>query len=205
MKKYLFIVLLVGVCFGQTIADLNAEQKLQYNRNKLSIDVVQKTIGGVAGNAVHSESWNQWTAYQGLRNKITEYEFFTITGYENEANTIRENYIKSKSKLVNSKIMFGASLSLFAIGWSMINNNNINEIKKELDQVRKEQKNIDLQIRLKEAELAFIVNPKNLKSLNASYLNLISRPISNVENLISNLNSTIKLTNAKVFLNEEIN
>ena len=40
--------------------------------------------------------WNQWTAYQGLRNKFTEYKFFTITGYENEANTIKENYIKSK-------------------------------------------------------------------------------------------------------------
>ena len=117
------MVLLVGFCFGQTIADLNAEQKLQYNRNKLSIDVVQKTIGGVAGNAVHSESWNQWTAYKGLRNKINEYEFFTITGYENEANTIKENYIKSKSKLVNSKIMFGASLSLYAIGWFLIDDN----------------------------------------------------------------------------------
>ena len=98
-----------------------------------------------------------------------------------------------------------AIISVFAIGWSMINNNNINEIKKELDQVRKEQKNIDLQIRLKEAELAFIINPKNLKSLNVSYLNLISRPISNIENLISNFNNTIKLTNAKVFLNKEIN
>ena len=98
-----------------------------------------------------------------------------------------------------------AIISVFAIGWSMIINNNINEIKKELDQVRKEQKNIDLQIRLKEAELAFIINPKNLKSLNASYLNLISRPISNIENLISNFNNTIKLTNAKVSLNKEIN
>ena len=98
-----------------------------------------------------------------------------------------------------------AIISVFAIGWSMIINNSINEIKKELDQVRKEQKNIDLQIRLKEAELAFIISPKNLKNLNASYFNLTSRPISNVENLISNLNNTIKLTNAKVFLNEEIN
>jgi hypothetical protein len=51
-----------------------------------------------------------------------------------------------------------AIISVFANGWTMINNNNINEIKKELDQVRKEQKNIDLQIRLKEAELAFIIN-----------------------------------------------
>ena len=41
--------------------------------------------------------------------------------------------------------------------------------------------------------------------MNASYLNLISRPISNIENLISNLNNTTKLTNAKVFLNKEIN
>ena len=96
-------------------------------------------------------------------------------------------------------------ISVFAIGWSMIINNNINEIKKELDQVRKEQKNIDLQIRLKEAELAFIMNPRNLKNLNASYLNLTSRPISNVENLISKLDNTIKLTNAKVSFNEEIN
>ena len=120
MKKYPFMVLLVGFCFGQTIADLNAEQKLQYNRNKLSIDVVQKTIGGVAGNAVHSESWNQWTAYKGLRNKINEYEFFTITGYENEANTIKENYIKSKSEQAKSEIMFVASLSLYATGWFLI-------------------------------------------------------------------------------------
>ena len=66
MKKYLFIVLLVGFCFGQTIADLNAEQKLQYNRNKLSIDVVQKTIGGVAGNALVKVGIN------GLRTKVYE-------------------------------------------------------------------------------------------------------------------------------------
>ena len=83
-----------------------------------------------------------------------------------------------------------AIISVFAIGWSMIINNNINEIKKELDQVSKEQKNIDLQIRLKEAELAFLINPKNLKNLYSIYLNLTSRPISNAENLISNLNNT---------------
>lgn len=73
---------------------------MQYNRNKLSIDVAQITIGK---DVTHSA--NQWTAYQGLSNKITEYDFFTITGYENEANTSKENYIKSKSELTKSKIM----------------------------------------------------------------------------------------------------
>ena len=109
------MVLLVGFCFGQTIAELNAEQKLQYNRNKLSIDVFQITI---SKDITHSS--NQWTVYQGLRNKINEYEFFTITGYENEANTIKENYIKSKSEQAKSEIMFVASLSLYATGWFLI-------------------------------------------------------------------------------------
>ena len=88
MKKYLFIVLLVWVCFGQTIADLNAEQKLQYNRNKLSIDVVQKTRVGGYGNTI--AGWNQWTAYQGLRNKITEYKFLLLLAMKMKLTPLRK-------------------------------------------------------------------------------------------------------------------
>jgi hypothetical protein len=123
MKKYLIVgMLCIGICLGQTIDDLNTEQKLRYNRNKLSIDIVQKTLGGVVGNNYGSESWNQWTAHKGLGNKITEYEFFAIAGYKNEAKNIKEEYIKSKSKVVNSLLMMGASVPLFFIGGSLIGN-----------------------------------------------------------------------------------
>jgi len=126
MKRYLIVgMLCIGICIGQTIANLNTEQKLRYNRNKLSIDIVQKTLGGFVGNSYGSESWNQWTAYQGLGNKIKEYEFFAITGYKNEAKTIREEYIKSKSKVVNSMIMMGASVPLFFTGISLIGNEHV--------------------------------------------------------------------------------
>ena len=133
MKKYLIVgILCIGFCIGQTNADLNTEQKLQYNRKKLSINIVQKTSGRVVRNNYGSVSWNEWTAYQGLGNKIKEYEFFAITGYKNEAKTIREEYIKSKAKVRNSIIMMGASVPLFIIGGSLIGNVHVTP-KKEHD------------------------------------------------------------------------
>ena len=125
MKEYIVIVILmVGFCFAQTFDDLTEEQKLIYNRNKLSIEVVKKTEGGAVGSSYgniaagsySAESWNKWMAYKGLGIKIPEYEFFYITGYKNEAKDIKEKYLKSKQRLVGSLKMGGAGCSLFLVG-----------------------------------------------------------------------------------------
>ena len=107
MKSY-FVMLffMTGYCFAQTIDDLNQDQKLIYNRNKLSIEVVKKTEGAAAGSAYGNlaagsysgESWNHWIAYKGLGMKISESEFLNLTGYVEEAKMAKGKYENSHSK-----------------------------------------------------------------------------------------------------------
>ena len=96
-------------------------------------------------------------------------------------------------------------VSLFSTAWSMIINNNINDIKKELKQIKKEQLGLDVEIRLQEAELAYIINPNNLKNLNSSYLNLIPKPLVDAKNLYYQYDKSLRITKSKILLKKEIN
>ena len=131
MKEYIVIVfLMVGFCFAQTFDDLTEEQKLIYNRNKLSIEVVTKTEGGafgssqgnIASGSYSSKSWNQWIAYKGLGMKISETEFLNITGYTDEGKKAKERYESLRSK--GCFFLSGCLLSLpaFLVGNADVGN-----------------------------------------------------------------------------------
>ena len=121
---------MTGYCFAQTIDDLNQDQKLIYNRNKLSIEVVKKTEGGAAGSAYGNlaagsysgKSWNHWIAYKGLGMKISETEFLNITGYTDEGGKAKERYESLRSK--GCFFLSGCLLSLpaFLVGIADVGN-----------------------------------------------------------------------------------
>ena len=58
----------------------------EYNNRKVSIEVVKKGLGSFNTNIgiAAGESWRKWTAYKGF-DKISEQEFFSLTGYEDQA------------------------------------------------------------------------------------------------------------------------
>ena len=104
-----------------------------------------------------------------------------------------------------SAIYIVVLVAIFSTTWSMIINNNINSINEEIDQVVQKQIDLDIQIRLKEAELAFITNPKNLKNLNTNFLNLVSRPLTDIRSLNNIYKNSIKITKAQTLVNKETN
>ena len=108
---------IVNIVFAQTISDLNAEQKTIYNRNKLTIEVTQQSMGsgfGGYGSVSYSgQSWYQWRAYRGIGHRISEAEFFKITGYPREASIAMARYNKLKSGHQNSLSLMGGSALAF--------------------------------------------------------------------------------------------
>lgn len=105
---------LMTLLIGQTVDELNDEQKINFNRNKLSIEIVGQSTGsyggygsGLYGGSISTTSWHQWTAYQGMDKKLTEEEYFRLTGYDEEANKAKERYEK-----INNNLMLGAALSI---------------------------------------------------------------------------------------------
>lgn len=90
-----------------TIDDLSGEQKKEYNRGKLSIEVIGQSSGNIGGfgssmfgAATQSTSWYQWTAYQGMGKQLTESEFLKLTGYDDEAQKAAQRMEKMKNILI---------------------------------------------------------------------------------------------------------
>jgi hypothetical protein len=67
-------------------SELSDDQLKEYNNRKVSIEVVKKGLGSFNTNigVAAGESWRKWTAYKGF-DKISEQEFFSLTGYEEQA------------------------------------------------------------------------------------------------------------------------
>ena len=65
---------------------LNDEQLKEFNKRKLSIEIVTKGIGSFNTNIglASGESWRKWTAYKGF-DKISEEQFFSLSGYKDES------------------------------------------------------------------------------------------------------------------------
>jgi hypothetical protein len=88
-----FLVYFVGGVNAQTVDSLTDSEKIEYNRNKLTIEVVGQTTGnfggssygGLFGGRSEGTAWKQWTAYKGMGNPIKESEFYTLVGYDDEA------------------------------------------------------------------------------------------------------------------------
>ena len=89
MKKTKSLILLI-ICtsFGfsqgvddvnlqSVINDLNEEQKLEFFRTKMTIEPALGVFG--------KTTYRNWNAFQGLDKKLSTKEFFSITGYDAEA------------------------------------------------------------------------------------------------------------------------
>ena len=95
--------------------------------------------------------------------------------------------------------------SVFVMGRSMIINNDIDDIEKEIKFIKLHQDKIDQEIQLIDAELAFLINPSNLENLNQNHFNLISKPLINIKNFDKKFSEDTKILVAKDGLNKELN
>ena len=95
--------------------------------------------------------------------------------------------------------------SVFVMGRSMIINNDIDDIEKEIKFIKLHQDKIDQEMQLIDAELAFLINPSNLENLNQNHFNLISQPLINIKNFDKKFSEDIKILVAKDDLNKELN
>ena len=95
--------------------------------------------------------------------------------------------------------------SVFVMGRSMIINNEIDDIEKEIKFIKLHQDKIDQEIQLIDAELAFLINPSNLENLNQNHFNLISQPLINIKNFDKKFSEDTKILVAKDDLNKELN
>ena len=95
--------------------------------------------------------------------------------------------------------------SVFVMGRSMIINNEIDDIEKEIKFIKFHQDKIDQEIQLIDAELAFLINPSNLENLNQNHFNLISQPLINIKNFDKKFSEDTKILVAKDDLNKELN
>ena len=109
-----------------TIDDLTPTERTEYDNKKLSIETRGQGVGGGGGIVVSMETWTRWYAYQGFR-KISEEEFFMITGREEQAaqtkayksKNIRLWTIGMGTMLVGAGIMGGnlsVGLPVFMVG-----------------------------------------------------------------------------------------
>lgn len=114
MKGLILITGMVGIISGQTIDDLSDEQKREFNRAKISIEVIGQSTGniggygsGLFGATFQSTSWFQWAAYQGMGKQLTEADFFTLTGYDDEAQKAAE-----RAERINNSLVYGSIAGL---------------------------------------------------------------------------------------------
>ena len=86
--RCLFLLILASIVAFPALCsdenDLSPDQRRLYNRLKLSVEAAGQTFGTVGPTTVSAETWIKWTGYKGL-NKVSEAEFFSIAGYEEEA------------------------------------------------------------------------------------------------------------------------
>lgn len=78
-------ILMFGIVkpiFSQT--GLSTEQKREYEKKKLSVEVTGMAMGSYSAGMISATSWRKWHSYEGFT-PISEEEFFRKTGYEREA------------------------------------------------------------------------------------------------------------------------
>lgn len=93
----LLIIMNINI-YSQDIGSLTIEQKKEYNRRKLTVELLSKadatggaaSFGGgiIAGfSGVGSTSWR---AFEGLSSPLTAEEFFRVAGYNKEAEDLKK-------------------------------------------------------------------------------------------------------------------
>ena len=98
MKNPLAILLLLfSFVSAQDIESLTAEQKKEYNRRKITVELESTQGGAIVGNAFFSNQRDIWKAYRGISEKLTKVEFYRIVGYKEEANRLEEKRQRIKA------------------------------------------------------------------------------------------------------------
>ncbi len=105
------VVFCSAVALAQSPEDLTEEQRREYQRRKLTIQVRNIVLGDISSRAkgatLRAGTMKQWRAHEGIGHIISEEEFFSIAGYENEA----EKAAARKKRIV-SVFVAGAALSV---------------------------------------------------------------------------------------------
>ncbi len=111
MKKIiiLFLSLVIATSFliSQGVENLTDDQKIEYNKRKLTVEKALETSNGMLG--FLGIKINTWRAFRGLTHQIENEEFFRITGYDEEANEVKKTL-----KDANSKELLGKGLSFIS-------------------------------------------------------------------------------------------
>ena len=86
--------------FSQSIENLTTDQKKEYNRKKLTVEKVSESSGNMGWYwGFFAKKVDTWRAFKGLANQIEAEEFFRISGYTEEANTVKKNLEDANSKI----------------------------------------------------------------------------------------------------------
>ena len=93
----------IALLSGQSTDGLTDDQKKEYNRTKITVEKVTEQTGGMGWYwSFFSKRVDTWRAFKGLSDYIEAEEFFTITGYDEEANKV-----KNRLATANGNITLG--------------------------------------------------------------------------------------------------
>ena len=116
IKLVLGLMLSITSVYSQSIENLTSDQKKEYNRKKLTVEQVSETSGGMGWYwGLFSKRVDTWRAFKGLANQIEPEEFFRITGYTEEANTVKKNLEDANSKIVMGWVLYLGGLVVSVI------------------------------------------------------------------------------------------
>ena len=102
IKSTIFNTLLIIIMniniYSQDIGSLTIEQKKEYNRRKLTVELLSTAdakggatyFGGVNIAAFSAVSSSSWCAFEGLSIPLTAEEFFRVAGYNKEAEDLKK-------------------------------------------------------------------------------------------------------------------
>lgn len=105
------LILTISTVSSQSVENLTADQKKEYNRRKLTVEKVSETSGGMGWYwGFFSKRINTWRAFRGLANQIEGEEFFRLTGYDDEADKVRKNLEDANSMIYGGAILYVGGL-----------------------------------------------------------------------------------------------
>lgn len=116
----LLLIIMNITIYPQDIGSLTIEQKKEYNRRKLTVELLSNAgalgvaapLGGGTIASISAVSSTSWRAFEGLGSPLTAEEFFRIAGYNKEAEDIKKknDYLINKNRL-NLVLFFGGLMS----------------------------------------------------------------------------------------------
>lgn len=115
MQKTIILILgllvTISTVSSQSIENLTDDQKMEYNRRKLTVEKVTESSGGMGWYwGFFSKRVDTWRAFKGLANLIEAEEFFRITGYNEEADKVRKNLEDANGKITLGVVLYFGGL-----------------------------------------------------------------------------------------------